>query len=211
MRNVSLGTAAGFGVPVFELDRQMTADLLGFESVLVNPLYTQLSRGKIEMMILSLLTGIMFNLNRLVADLLLFSMEEFGFIILPEKFCTGSSIMPQKKNPDVLELVRSKYHVVCGEEFKVKTLTADLMSGYSRDLQLTKKPLFVAFDTTAECLEIMTLVLSGIQVDEAKCRASMTEELYATEEVYKLVKNGIPFRDAYEKTRARFQKPAEEK
>ncbi len=194
-----LGTAAGFGVPVFELDREMTAQLLGFESVLVNPLYTQLSRGKIEMMILSLLTGIMFNLNRLVTDLSLFSMEEFGFIVLPERFCTGSSIMPQKKNPDVLELLRAKYHVVCGEEFKVKSLTADLMSGYNRDLQLTKKPLFAAFDTTVECLEIMTLVMSGVQVDEAKCRAAMTEDLYATEEVYKLVKKGIPFRDAYKK------------
>ncbi len=197
-----LGTAAGFGVPVFDLDREMTAELLGFESVLVNPLYTQLSRGKIEMMILSLLTGIMFNLNRLVTDLSLFSMEEFGFIILPERFCTGSSIMPQKKNPDVLELLRAKYHVVYGEEFKVKSLTADLMSGYNRDLQLTKKPLFTAFDTTIECLEIVSLVMSGVQVDEAKCRAAMTEDIYATEEVYKLVKKGVPFRDAYKKVAA---------
>lgn len=105
--------------------------------------------------------------------------------------------MPQKKNPDVLELVRGKYHVVCGEEFKVRSLVSNLTSGYQRDLQLMKGPLFRAFDTTARCLEIMTLVLSGIEVDEERCRSAMTDELFATETVYQLVKEGMPFRDAY--------------
>ncbi len=192
-----LGTAAGFGVPVFELDREMTAGLMGFASVLANPHYAQLSRGKIEMTILSLLSAVMFDLNRLASDLLLFSMDEFGYIDLPERLCTGSSIMPQKKNPDVLELVRGKYHIVCGEESKVRSLVSNLTSGYQRDLQLMKGPLFRAFDTTAGCLEIMTLVLSGIEVDEDRCRSAMTDELFATEKVYQLVKDGMPFRDAY--------------
>lgn len=192
-----LGTAAGFGVPVFELDREMTSELMGFASVLSNPLYAQLSRGKVEMMILSLLSAIMFDLNRLASDLLLFSMDEFGFVRLSERMCTGSSIMPQKKNPDVLELIRGKYHLVNGEEFKLRSLVSNLTSGYQRDLQLMKGPLFRAFDTTAECLEIMALVLAGIEVDEEKCQAAMTEDLYATERVYKLVKEGMPFRDAY--------------
>jgi argininosuccinate lyase len=192
-----LGTAAGFGVPVFELDREMTAELMGFASVLSNPHYAQLSRGKIEMMILSLLSAILFDLNRLASDLLLFSMEEFGYVSLPVKLCTGSSIMPQKKNPDVLELVRGKYHLVNGNEFKLRSLISNLTSGYQRDLQLMKGPLFRSFETTAECLEIMTLVLHGIEVDEDRCRSAMTDELYATEKVYRLVKDGMPFRDAY--------------
>jgi argininosuccinate lyase len=196
-----LGTAAGFGVPVFELDRKMTAELMGFSAVLENPMYAQLSRGKIEAALLSFLTGVMFVLNRLAADLLLFSMDEFGFVTLPPEFCTGSSIMPQKKNPDVLELVRAKYHVVCGEELKLKTLTAGLMSGYQRDLQLSKKSLFVAFDTTLESLNISAQVLSGIQVNASRCRAAMTEDLYATEKAYKLVKKGVPFREAYHKVK----------
>ena len=192
-----LGTAAGYGVPVFELDREMTAELMGFSTVLTNPMYAQLSRGKVESAVLSLLSGIMLTLNRLASDLLLFSMPEFGYVVLPERFCTGSSIMPQKKNPDALELVRAKYHVVCAEEAKLKSLVSNLMSGYHRDLQLIKGPLFRAFDTTAACLEIMSLVVPGIAVDEARCRAAMTEDLYATEEAYKLVRSGVPFRDAY--------------
>ncbi len=196
-----LGTAAGFGVPVFELDRKMTAELMGFSAVLENPMYAQLSRGKIEVALLSFLTGVMFVLNRLAADLLLFSMDEFGFVTLPPEFCTGSSIMPQKKNPDVLELVRAKYHVVCGEDLKLKTLSAGLMSGYQRDLQLGKKSLFVAFDTTLEAINISTRVLSGIQVNASRCRAALTEDLYTTEKAYKLVKKGVPFREAYHKVK----------
>jgi argininosuccinate lyase len=192
-----LGTAAGFGVPVFELDREMTAERMGFSGLISNPMYAQLSRGKIETHVLSLLSGIMFSLQRLAADILLFSMEEFGYIILPDRFCTGSSIMPQKKNPDVLELVRGKYHEVCGEESKLRSLVSNLMSGYQRDLQLMKGPLFRAFDTTTACLEIMTLVLSGIEVDESRCRSAMTDDLFATEKAYRLVRDGMPFRDAY--------------
>jgi argininosuccinate lyase len=198
-----LGTAAGYGVPVFEPDREMTAEQMGFSSVLSNPMYAQLSRGKIEMAVLSLLSGILLTLNRLASDLLLFSMDEFGYVVLPERFCTGSSIMPQKKNPDVLELVRANYHVVSAEETKLKSLVSNLMSGYHRDLQLIKEPLFRAFDTTAACLEIMSLILSGIEVEEVICRAALTKDLYATEEAYKLVKSGVPFRDAYQRIKKR--------
>lgn len=199
-----LGTAAGFGIPIFKPDRKMTAKLMGFSSVQKNPMYTQLSRGKFEMTIIGLFTGIVLIMNRLATDFLLFSMAEFGFIILPEIFCTGSSIMPHKKNPDVLELIRADYSVVLGEEFKVKSLVANLMSGYSRDLQLTKAPLFHAFDTTQECVEIMTLILTGIEVDEEKCLNAITEELSATKEAYSLVKQGIPFREAYRRVASKY-------
>ena len=200
-----LGSAAGFGTPVFELDRRMTAESMGFASVHKNPMYPQISRGKCETSILGLLSGIMLVMNKLATDLLLFSMEEFGFVVLPDVFCTGSSIMPQKKNPDVLELTRASYSVVCGEEFKVKSLVSNLMSGYNRDLQLTKGPLFHAYDTTKDCIDIMILILDRIEVDEEKCRSAMTDEIYATEEAYKLVKKGMPFREAYKKVGEKYK------
>lgn len=201
-----LGTAAGFGVPIIKIYRGFTAKALRFKKVQKNPLYAQLSRGKFECSILHNCGQILFNLNRLASDLILFSMENFGFISLPEKYCTGSSIMPHKKNPDVLELVRANYHVVTAEYTKIRGITGNLISGYHRDLQLTKEPLFNGLDITHACLRIMTLVLSGITVNESQCSAALTEELFATEEVYKLVKQGIPFRTAYQKIAAKYSK-----
>lgn len=201
-----LGTAAGFGIPVFKLDRNMTAREMNFASVMKNPLYAQLSRGKFEMSIMGLFTGIMLVMNKIASDFLLFSMDEFGFIVLPDAFSTGSSIMPQKKNPDVLELIRANYAVVLGEEHKVKSLTSNLISGYNRDLQLSKGPLFHAYDTTVECVEIVTLILTGIEVDEGKCLLAITEDLSATEEAYKFVQKGIPFRTAYQKVAKKYTK-----
>jgi argininosuccinate lyase len=201
-----LGTAAGFGTPVYRLDRRMTAKELGFSSVQKNPLYAQFSRGKFETIIMALFSGVMLTLNKLATDLLIFSMDEFAFIVLPDAFCTGSSIMPHKKNPDVLELIRANYSVVLGEEFKIKSLAANLMSGYNRDMQLSKKPLFLSYDTVLTCVDMMSLILSGLQVDEEKCIAALTEDLFATEEAYTLVKKGMPFRDAYRKVAEKYIK-----
>ncbi len=192
-----LGTGAGYGVPVFELDRAMTARELGFGRVQENPIHAQMTRGKYEAAILAVLAQIMFGLNRLACDLLLFSTREFGFIVLPEALCTGSSMMPQKQNPDVLELIRGHYHVVLAAEFMVRNLIGDLMSGYQRDLGLTKAPLFAAFDETTACLDMMRRVVEELAVDEEACRRALTPELHATEEAYRLVREGLPFRDAY--------------
>ncbi|MBI4701925.1 MAG: argininosuccinate lyase [Deltaproteobacteria bacterium] len=199
-----LGTAAGFGVPLIDVDRAGTARALGFARVQSNPLYAQLSRGKLESTVVHLCTQILFDLNRLASDLILFGMTELGFVVLPDALCTGSSIMPQKKNPDVLELVRAKYHVVLGEEAKLKGIIGNLMSGYHRDLQLTKEPLFVSIDSTEECLDVMAVVLGSIGIDEQRCRAAMSDELYATERAYALVQQGTPFRDAYRQIGRRF-------
>ena len=199
-----LGTGAGYGIPVFEIDREMTAKELGFASVLENPIHAHMSRGKYEAAILAVLSQVMLGLNRLATDLLLFSTAEFGLVRLPDECCTGSSIMPQKKNPDVLELVRAKYHVVVAEEFKVRSLISNLMTGYQRDLGLTKQPVFQAFDTTIACLGVMTMVVEGLAIDVDACKAAMTEELYATEEAYRLVKDGMPFRDAYRQIGVRY-------
>ena len=195
-----LGTAAGFGVPVLKLDRQMTAAELGFATVMENPLYAQMSRGKFESVIIDVCSQIMFDLNKLATDLALFSTKEYGFVDLPARICTGSSIMPQKKNPDVLELIRAKYHVVVAEETKVRSIIGNLPSGYNRDVQLTKEPLFTAIDTTAACLEIMKLILDELHIDKEACAKALTEEIYATEKAYQLVAKGIPFRQAYRHT-----------
>ncbi len=192
-----LGTGAGFGIPLVEIDRATTTKLLGFSKELENPIYAQMSRGKFEGMIVNVLTQVMFDLNKLATDLITLNMDEFGFFKLPSEICTGSSIMPQKKNPDVLELVRAKYSVLIGEEVKIKSMVSNLISGYNRDVQETKEPLMNSFEITTSCLKIMSLVISKINVNEKKCENALTKQIYATEETYMLVKKGMPFRDAY--------------
>jgi argininosuccinate lyase len=192
-----LGTAAGFGVPLLHVCRPMTARDLGFARVMENPMYAQLSRGKFEAVVLGVCSQIMLDLNRLATDLALFAMQEMGLVRLPPGLTTGSSIMPRKRNPDTLELVRASYHVVVGEEMKVKSIVSNLMSGYNRDVQLTKEPLFAGIDTTKSCLSALTLVLREIEIDEERCRACLTDDMYATERAYALVLKGVPFREAY--------------
>jgi argininosuccinate lyase len=199
-----LGTGPGYGIPVIPIDREMTAKEMGFARMQQNPIYAQMSRGKFEAMILAALAQAMLTLNKLATDLALFSMAEFGFVRLPDAFCTGSSAMPQKRNPDVLELVRGKYGVVVGAEQTVRAVCANLMSGFNRDMQLTKEPLFAGVETTKACLAIMALVVKGIAIDEARCKAAMTPELYATQEAYELVLQGVPFREAYRRVGAKF-------
>ena len=191
-----LGTAAGYGVPI-ALDREFTANELGFSRVQENAVYTQHSRGKFEAALMHYLSQLMWDLNRLASDLILYSMPEFGFVELPDKFCTGSSIMPQKKNPDVLELMRAKFHVVYSYEQQVFQLASDLISGYNRDVQLTKAPVIKAFKEVKNSLEVAGLLFDELSVNKQNCKKAMSEELFATEKVYELVEKGIPFRDAY--------------
>lgn len=192
-----LGTAAGFGVPVLPIDRERVAHEIGFARVQENPMYAQLSRGRMEAFLLSGCVQVMHGLNRLASDLMLFTTREFGFVELPASVCTGSSLMPQKRNADVLELIRASYHVVRGEESKVQNLTASLISGYNRDVQLTKGPLFAGMGKTLDALRAMSLVLTGLRIDDQACAAALTAELYATERALTLVAEGMPFRDAY--------------
>ena len=205
-----LGTGAGYGVPI-DIDRKFTAQLLNFQKIQNNPLYVQNSRGKFEATILHGLSQIMFDLNKMASDLLLWSMPEFGFVRLPSELCTGSSMMPHKQNPDVLELIRASYHQVVAYEYEVKNVIANLISGYNRDLQLTKKPMIRGFELTKETLDIMTLVLSCLEIDEEQCKKAMTDELYATEKAYDLVKHGIPFRTAYKEVSQSYEKVGKRK
>ncbi len=191
-----LGSGAGYGIPL-KIDAEITKKELKFKANFKNSLYVQNSRGKHEAIVLNALVNIMLTLNKLASDLILFSMEEFGFFCIPKEFTTGSSIMPQKKNPDVLELVRAKYAVVLGYESQLINLIGNLPSGYNRDLQLTKEPLIKGIQTTKDCLEIMDLIISRLKINKENCKKAMSKDLYATEEVYKLVKKGKSFRDAY--------------
>ncbi|MEK6984537.1 MAG: argininosuccinate lyase [Nanoarchaeota archaeon] len=191
-----LGSGAGYGLPL-NIDRQLVADLLGFERIQNNVLYVQNSRGKFESVIIFALSNIMSDLARLSNDLILFSMDEFGFFTLPDEFCTGSSIMPQKKNPDVLELTRAKAAKVDSNLYLVKSIISKLQSGYTRDFQLTKEPLIESFEITLSTLKIFKIIIEKIKVDKEKCIEACTDDLFATEHAYELVKKGTPFRDAY--------------
>ncbi|MEA1963749.1 MAG: argininosuccinate lyase [Candidatus Aerophobetes bacterium] len=191
-----LGTGAGYCIPL-KIDRVYTAKLLGFKKVQENPIYTQNSRGKFESTILHALTQIVFDLNKIASELIIFSMPEFGYFELPEEFYTGSSIMPQKKNPDVLELLRAKYHIVVSYEFQIKSIIGNLLSGYNRDLQLIKEPTMKGLQITKESLSIISLIFKNLKVNRKNCSKALIKDIYATEEVYQLVKKGVPFREAY--------------
>ena|SRR3989338_3751268 len=191
-----LGSGAGYGLPL-NVDRKLVAELLGFEKVQNNPIYVQSSRGKFESFIIFALGAVMGDLAKLSNDLIIFSMDEFGFFKLPDEFCTGSSIMPQKKNPDVLELVRAKAAKIDSNMHLVKSIASKLPSGYNRDLQLTKEPLMESFEITLSTLKIFSIIVKNLQVNEAKCLEACTKELFAAEHAYDLVKKGMPFRDAY--------------
>jgi len=191
-----LGAAAGYGVAL-DIDRKYTSKKLGFGKVQNNTLYVQNSRGKFEAIILSFLVAVMSDLNKMAEDIIFFSSDELSYFVLPKKFCTGSSLMPNKKNPDPLEIIRGNYNVLLSYELRTKCLIANLISGYNRDFQLTKRPLIEGFDITISCLNMMSLIISGIEIDKAKCEKSLTSEMFATDKCMRLVKDGIPFRDAY--------------
>lgn len=190
-----LGTAAGYGVPM-NIDREFTAKEMGFDSN-QNPIYAQISRGKFEKLLIHSLVQIMYDINKISSDLILFSMGELGYFEIPEKFCTGSSIMPQKNNPDVLELLRAKYNNVRSYESEVLNITSNLPSGFHRDFQLTKEPTMKAIETTLDCIKMITMLINELVVNEKRCDEALSEEIYATEKAYKLVEKGVPFRSAY--------------
>lgn len=198
-----LGTAAGYGSPM-KLDREFTAAELGFEKVQENPIYAQMSRGKFEATILHALSQIMFDINKIASDLILFSMPELGYFELPDSFTTGSSIMPQKKNPDILELMRAKYHVVVSYEMQVKSISANLPTGYNRDIQLTKWPVMDGFAVTEQTMKIASRLFKNLKVNKATCKKGLTEDVFATHRAYDLVKKGMPFRDAYKQVSKKY-------
>jgi len=192
-----LGSAAGYGVPI-NIDRQYCADLLGFSRVQINVIYAQNSRGKIEAVIVQALTQVMLDLSKLAQDILLFSTVEYGFFHLPQELCTGSSIMPQKRNLGVMELVRARTQTVLALQQQILGIVSGLPSGYNMDYQETKRPFMEALDIVQESLEICTLVVSSLGVDTERLAAACTFELFAADRAYEIASAAkLPFRDAY--------------
>jgi argininosuccinate lyase len=195
-----LGSAAGYGVPL-ELDRAYTAKLMGFSRVQENPMYCQNSRGKIEAQTIAACVSVFQTINKLTSDVLFFTTTECGFFSVEEDLCSGSSIMPQKKNIDIAELLRSKLHLVSGYYTQMVGLSGNLISGYNRDLQDAKKPLYESLTTTLQCVQMTTLLINGLHPNEQNLRRAMTDELYATHRALELVQSGVPFREAYRRVK----------
>src|SRR5438045_49025 len=192
-----LGSAAGYGVPI-PIDRQYCADLLGFSRVQNNVIYVQNSRGKIEVAIVQALAQIMLDLSKLAQDILLFSTTEYGFFQVPQELCTGSSIMPQKRNLGVMELVRARAQTMLALQQQILGIVSGLPSGYNMDYQETKRPFIEALDVVQESLEICTLVVSNLQANTERLVAACTFELFAADRAYELASVAkLPFRDAY--------------
>ncbi|MDQ6659644.1 MAG: argininosuccinate lyase, partial [Chloroflexota bacterium] len=180
-----LGSAAGYGVPI-AIDRQYCADLLGFSRVQNNVIYVQNSRGKIEAAIVQALAQIMLDLSKLAQDILLFSTVEYGFFQIPQELCTGSSIMPQKRNLGVMELVRARTQTMLALQQQILGIVSGLPSGYNMDYQETKSPFMKALDIVQESLEISTLVVSALSVNTERLTAACTFELFAADRAYEL-------------------------
>jgi len=206
-----LGTAAGFGVPI-PLDRALTARLLGFARIQRSPIDVQNSRGRMEMYALRVAADVGRVLEKLSWDLILYASSEFGFVRLPDALTTGSSIMPQKRNPDVLELLRGRSARLRARLFEVEQISAKLPSSYHRDLQLTKEPAIRTALELPEMLAVATRVIDGVEWLPDVAEARMGDELYATHAALALVREGMAFREAYrqvaEQVRAGAFRPA---
>ena len=191
-----LGSAAGYGSS-FPLNRQMTTDLLGFDSLDYNVVYAQMGRGKMERTVAFAMAGIAATLSKLAFDACMFNSQNFGFIKLPDQFTTGSSIMPHKKNPDVFELTRAKCNKLQGLPQQITLISNNLPSGYFRDLQIIKEVFLPSFDELKDCLRMVTHMMREVKVNEQILDDDKYALLFSVEEVNRLVLEGMPFRDAY--------------
>ncbi|HEY7889123.1 MAG TPA: argininosuccinate lyase [Steroidobacteraceae bacterium] len=199
-----LGSAAGYGTPGLPIDRSATQEKLGFTAVHEPVTAVQLSRGKAEATLLFEIALLMQDLGRLAADVLLFYTQEFGFLELPEAFTTGSSIMPQKRNPDVFELIRGRS--VCAQACLMEALglCAKLPSGYQRDMQLLKIPLFRGIDLAQQTLDLLPAALDAMRFRPEHIH--LDPAIHAAEEANRLVTSeGIPFREAYRRVAVRLK------
>jgi len=193
-----LGSAASYGVPA-KIDREYTAKLLGFKKVQNNSLYCQNSRGKIEANIAHACSMVMEWLGCMCTDIITFNTSEFGYFIMGDEVSTGSSIMPQKKNADVCELLRSNVNVALSYEFMIKNTVKDLNSGYMKDTQCVKEAAMKTLLLTIDSIKMMNIVISTLTVDKEKCKKACLPELFSTDYAYDLVAKGVPFREAYKK------------
>ena len=199
-----LGSAASYGVPL-PIDRQLTSDLLGFGHPTHNVLYANNGRGKMEGIVLGAMSQVMLTLSRLAQDFMLFTMPEFDYFKLPAEFCTGSSIMPQKQNSDVCELVRARASKVKAAELGVYDLVKGSPTGYNRDLQEAKELFMEGISTTRACLRILAPMVQATKVNKQKLINGFTPDVFATDRALELVGEGMPFRDAYHHVKENLQ------
>ncbi len=197
-----LGTAAGYGVNL-PLDRELTTKELEFARMQLNPIYSQNSRGKFEMAMLSALSQCLLDIRRYCWDLSLFTTQEFDFVSLPDEMTTGSSIMPNKRNPDLVELMRASYAPVQAAMVELQSLLS-LPSGYQRDLQLTKGPVLRAVTKALQTLMLFPQLVKGTTFKADKLSAAIDTPMYATDLAVELSAKGMPFRDAYQQVVERY-------
>jgi argininosuccinate lyase len=191
-----LGSAAGYGSSA-PLNRTRTTQLLGFKDLSYNSIYAQMGRGRCERMVAFAYACLAETLGKFATDGCLFVSQNFGFLKLPDAYTTGSSIMPQKKNPDVFELVRAHCNRLQGIPGDIRLITGNLPSGYFRDLQLLKEIYLPLFDEMDSCLDILLYAIPGIKVSTDLMSLPLYEQAFCVEEVNRLVAAGVPFRDAY--------------
>ena len=193
-----LGSAAGYGSS-FPLNRQMTTDLLGFDSLDYNVVYAQMGRGKTERNVAFSMASVAGTLAKLAFDACMFNSQNFGFVKLPDECTTGSSIMPHKKNPDVFELTRAKCNKIQALPQTVMLMMNNLPSGYFRDLQIIKEVFLPSFDELKDCLRMAAYIINRMKVNEHILDNPIYDNMFSVEEVNRLATGGMPFRDAYKK------------
>jgi argininosuccinate lyase len=185
-----------------DLPRREVAEALGFAGVQRNVTAVQASRGKLEVVALAALWALGATLGKFSWDVILFSSQEFGFLGIPARFATGSSIMPHKSNPDLFELTRAREGVLAGCLAQALALSGKLPSGYHRDLQMLKAPVMTALDTALAMARMIARVTPALEVDRARCRAALDDGVFATDAAYAKVRAGVPFRRAYREVAA---------
>ena len=193
-----LGSAAGYGSS-FPLNRQMTTDLLGFDSMDYNVVYAQMGRGKMERNVAFAMATVAGTLAKMALDACMFNSQNFQFVKLPKECTTGSSIMPHKKNPDVFELIRAKSNKLQSLPTQVTLIQNNLPCGYFRDLQIIKEVFLPAFDELNDCLRMAAYIINKMEVNDHILDNPMYDPMFSVEEVNRLAAAGMPFRDAYKK------------
>ena len=190
-----LGTAAGYGVNL-PIKRDISTKELGFKRKQLNSLYVQNSRGKFELELIGALKQPMLDVRKFSWDMSMFLTQEFNLLTIPSKYLTGSSIMPNKSNPDVIEIMRANYSVIAGHYSELENLIS-LPSGYHRDLQLTKRSLIHSFHCASKTLELVPNLIKSIKVDVKRSAEFIDQDMMMTDHAYDLVQSGMPFREAY--------------
>jgi argininosuccinate lyase len=190
-----LGTAAGYGVNL-PIKRDISTKELGFKRKQLNSLYVQNSRGKFELELIGGLKQPMLDVRKFSWDMSMFLTQEFNLLTIPSKYLTGSSIMPNKSNPDVIEIMRANYSVIAGHYSELENLIS-LPSGYHRDLQLTKRSLIHSFHCASKTLELVPNLIKSIKVDVKRSAEFIDQDMMMTDRAYDLVQSGMPFREAY--------------